>query len=1372
MVRRFFGMAGYRLGGSNTKAIVGILAALLVVVVAVVVIMRGREPGGGQPGMEIASNAVVAVEALPALPGGTVEPAVAEPTPEPTVETAPEADAGHGGIAQDANSGLVLKGVVVAADGGAGVAGARISGMGRTVMRFMGGEIPDAEFLGETGADGRFEIPWTLGIPQMPQGQNFIAIVVEAPGFATSMSAINTTVARKEEIRIELKKGGTITGRVVAKEGGAGIAEAKLIAAPNGMPMGGMQADSAVAMSYSIANGVSDASGNFVLQGTEESSTYSVLAKAKNFVATTKEGVKPGMEALVIELEAGDRVIRGRVLEPDGAPVAGASVMANAQMGILGGGVNMLMGPASTATTSDAQGAFEIASIGPGQYVVVAMEMGPKGIPKRQINQTVDLTTEKVAEVELRFPKPVSITGIALEDTTGAPLAGVKVSTSNFSEGAPANREAPVATSGIDGTFTLDQVTMQGQSIAIYSLPPTGYLKAPDLRNWGDQVHLQIPDPSIPPKVELRFAKGVTVNGVVLKDDEATPAAGAEVTMQRERGSATSVNTDSEGRFVLLGLPGYQANVFAALAGFGTDRMDVVIPSTGEPDEVRLILKKNAAISGTVRGPAGEPVEGVFVMAGVTLMSGQMTTFNGGRVATGKDGSYYLENVPHGQAKIHASLDQHNDRGSPLWENLKKYTQPPVQTLDLKPGEYRRPVDFVLDEGLTLTGTVKNEKGEPIANASVNPNVYSQSAWVDRNTTTDAEGKFTIVSLQETTVINNLSISHEDYDPISRENLTIASGPLEIVIKPRGSATIRVVRADGSAPASVLYREVYQQGYGILRPSGQPSTQVLEAGGLLLMKGVTSGDHTYQIVESGTDVTGDVGVVTIKVEQGKEAPEAAVTLGPRGVLVGRVVSGEGDEAVAMASVGLYRKRGQWDNIPTHAAFDPANVYTSAEGMFALSGVIPGDYHLSAAKDGLDQPAEDQNTEKSAAVAGRESAQITLRLGSKASVFGRIIGRDGKPATTARISYYGNNDAPRSATAGAEGEYELTNIATGRASIIVTLADANFTKSESLQLKPGERIEKNFDFSGEIAFTAIIKSSGPNGLTALAADNNVTFSAMPTNPTAGETASRTAFSNRGEAGRFTGLLAPGRYRLMMSRRVGNMFPEPVRVGDFEITSTPDAQEKEFVIALCAVSVALVYPVGQDPVVGDVLLAPVATNTEQLYRLTAKQTVSRESATFVNVAAGRYKASFRSPDGKWQGTSEEADVQAGAENILVIEVADNAGRQRLGSWAETEKRDAVHAVEFDATAIITSAGFWQVLFDYENGAEGLQIERVALKMNGGEIATDSHIGWSGYTRRDHIYRLAVPAFEPGARFTVVAYIKAAGVSNGGVWMQKQQ
>jgi hypothetical protein len=265
--------------------------------------------------------------------------------------------------------------------------------------------------------------------------------------------------------------------------------------------------------------------------------------------------------------------------------------------------------------------------------------------------------------------------------------------------------------------------------------------------------------------LELAVGDDVHFYGLVRTLEDNRPIAGARVSLLRVEGFRTiegegygpkeatlrETTTGGDGRFELTAASWKHPFVRIAADGFA---LALVTPAIGHDTEERaqvIVLEPGAAIDATVLDERAAPIEKAEVVAwteGYRLRDrsgGLMDLDSGGmsRVrwtgATGADGHCTLKDI---SARVPLAL---------LVKRDGKLVQTLGSSVQLDAGEVRS-MRFQLGAGCRVSGSLVDEKGQPVASQSVwrvrasYPQKHYLSSFeknrVDGKATTDADGKF------------------------------------------------------------------------------------------------------------------------------------------------------------------------------------------------------------------------------------------------------------------------------------------------------------------------------------------------------------------------------------------------------------------------------------------------------------------------------------------------------------------------------------------------------------------------------------------------------------------------------------------------------
>jgi RNA polymerase sigma factor (sigma-70 family) len=424
--------------------------------------------------------------------------------------------------------------------------------------------------------------------------------------------------------------------------------------------------------------------------------------------------------------------VRGRVLDPDGKPLAGARVAVCARQGVL---INSWQGWASLRndvlgrTTSDKDGNYRLAvprtdPLMTKRYVRVVATAPGDGLAWKALDPDAERAE---ADVRLTSVRRVNghIVGLQGEDAAGVTIHVVRV-TRKPGKGERADDEVlrppgglPVsATTDAKGNFVLGGF---GPGLKLE-------LEIRDLRyERKDEWIIDTGDPKQCENIRLALGPGRCAEGRVVYADTGKPVPHARLIFANP---IVEAEADEQGRFkVALFGPGH-----------GNDVGVHAYPPPGEPyvntfqgidfsrgvvhRQVEVKLPRGVLVHGKVtEAGSGKPVAGAYVTHG-----GLRETY----AVTGPDGSYRL-GVPAGAGRLmvtHPS-DEHIPQilgsggggiNNPAGGSFQKPAGDPcyyhaLVAVDMKKGEDGKEVNITLRRGVTVKGRLVGPDDKPIASA-------------------------------------------------------------------------------------------------------------------------------------------------------------------------------------------------------------------------------------------------------------------------------------------------------------------------------------------------------------------------------------------------------------------------------------------------------------------------------------------------------------------------------------------------------------------------------------------------------------------------------------------------------------------------------
>jgi hypothetical protein len=317
------------------------------------------------------------------------------------------------------------------------------------------------------------------------------------------------------------------------------------------------------------------------------------------------------------------------------------------------------------------------------------------------------------------------------------------------------------------------------------------------------------------------------------------PQSGAQGTVTEAKGrSSVQFVTGETGRQEIKGIPAGSYNIMVRYVGCAPEHREARI----EPDrttEVDIALRVGGIIHGTVTNQRGTALGDCFVR--FTSPESGKPLYHDLSTKTDAEGKYRVEGLPFEPLV----LSIQNLKYRP-W--LKKDLLLCEDVPDLQ-------IDAVLDEGHKVMGRVVDQKGEPIAGASVMAtNDYSFAA------ATDSEGRFAIYGMAKETM--TLSVRAKGYGSRFLWQMPPSEGEYRIVLSKSGQIVAHLLASPppkALSAALVRYYPELARDYTMFAnprwlPSGDLCLDDIDPGSYrveLVAPGYQTVDHPAVSVESG-----------------------------------------------------------------------------------------------------------------------------------------------------------------------------------------------------------------------------------------------------------------------------------------------------------------------------------------------------------------------------------------------------------------------------------------------------------------------------------------------------------------------------------------
>jgi protocatechuate 3,4-dioxygenase beta subunit len=446
------------------------------------------------------------------------------------------------------------------------------------------------------------------------------------------------------------------------------------------------------------------------------------------------------------------------------------------------------------------------------------------------------------------------VSGIVKRADTKEPVPGV---TLNLQSGPvpfnPFSGMEPVR-SGEDGTFEF-----RGLPGGTYRL---GLSPEPDPEWTAAEVPVEVPEGAEVKGIVLTLGRGGTLE-VTVQEGEENPVAIPEATVfvRTEAGQGYQEQTDTNGVATFKLAPGrYILQHVYSRQGITVEPKQAELSvAEGETTRHTVVAKPRPRIRGVVRGPDGEPVEGVAIAVLPAGYSGQGTSDAKGNYTAAWD-----ENtMGGGRETTFVVVARHVEKNLAVRQDVAG------------PGQ----LDLNLQQGAVLTGKVTDELGNALAEATVSLMIRGKmwgASMQGASVKTDAEGTFRLTAVPRQGECS-VEVGCEGYgrasSPLQEAELmandTVTVPPISLRVADQRIAG-KVIDEDGK-PVS----EAQVSAYG----TGQPhSSGQTDAEGRFVIEGLCPGDLHVNAYHQGPPMRHG----TLRTEAGDEDIELEISENPQG----------------------------------------------------------------------------------------------------------------------------------------------------------------------------------------------------------------------------------------------------------------------------------------------------------------------------------------------------------------------------------------------------------------------------------------------------------------------------------------------------------
>ncbi|HZN60300.1 MAG TPA: carboxypeptidase-like regulatory domain-containing protein [Planctomycetota bacterium] len=440
---------------------------------------------------------------------------------------------------------------------------------------------------------GSFEVEGKAGV-------YVLTALVE--GFAPSKSAEIRLAAheRKEGVVIDLERGASIRGRVIAKLSGEPIENADI-----SVTRSAEQGEDRWKPATGGGGATSGPDGAFVLAGVLEGKVDLEVRHSDHppieLTGIDVHASKPS--EVTVEMGEGGR-IRGTA-HRRGKPASGVTISA------------MRIGShTSYEARTDSEGRFELRGLEEDEYVLKLMTALSGGGRMATHAEVVVVKNGEIAEVDLVEPAPVQLAGRVLSD--GVPVRGGRIKAVRPATGDVAEGEIDPS-----GTYSLD---LPGGGLYVLEIHESAE---------GDGVtrmEVAVPADVSEARRDIDLPVG-EVSGVVVDASSGDPIAGAQVwAVPRDAPSRTpslqyrSVRSTAvagkDGGFVLEHLVPGEYSLRAFISGHADGRVDALRVDAARVGDIRIPLEAGVRLAARIIDPGKRPVSDAVAL--LRLLTGDL----------------------------------------------------------------------------------------------------------------------------------------------------------------------------------------------------------------------------------------------------------------------------------------------------------------------------------------------------------------------------------------------------------------------------------------------------------------------------------------------------------------------------------------------------------------------------------------------------------------------------------------------------------------------------------------------------------------------------------------------------------------------------